>query len=634
MNGALVWISTYTASAEPDRLASRLFPTRAAPQPRRAAQGRVNYLCLLNLDDLTAAGPPPYLAIPLGLVARWALATRDGDLMGGDFPGWIAELFGPAAVYPLADRRGECIHSACPHYKACFVEHSIRRARGAGIVIANHALVMVQAALGGGEDGLPLRLVFDEGHHLFDAADPLFRPTCPASRRRSFGVGCLAPRAPLPAAASPPLEELIGERQDLAAQLDAALHAARTLPVPGWPYRLAGPPRRRRPTPERRETFLHAARDQVRARTREAGDSGLYDSECDLFPLTGALPEAAETLDRALRRLMDPLSRCATASPPAGGGSRGAGGRRAHPLEAAAARSTPGADARRAWLGMSPPCRPTHRCRRRPAYVTGSAGTPRRRDPMPACIATISTPPKPFAAAVAAPAHGVLITSATLRDEAESDQDDPETVCARPRPAPAPPTCRPGHPRRRPSLRLCREHPLPRRHRVAKDIPARSPPSLPGAVPRRGGGGSACSPPSAGCARSMPASPAHSNRPAYRSTPACGCDGQRHPGRCLPRRGTCLPARHRCDAGRGGRARLLPAPAGIRPRAWPRPTILHRESRLHSPAAGPRTTTTAPPATAAPGLRPADPPRRRQGRVRHGWTAPALPACCTACLRG
>ena len=33
---------------------------------------------------------------------------------------------------------------------------------------------MVQAALGGGEDGAPLRLVFDEGHHLFDAADSAF----------------------------------------------------------------------------------------------------------------------------------------------------------------------------------------------------------------------------------------------------------------------------------------------------------------------------------------------------------------------------------------------------------------------------------------------------------------------------
>src|SRR3712207_8446063 len=78
------------------------------------------------------------------------------------------------SIYPLADGRGECIRSACPRYKQCFVEHSIRRARSATLVVANHALVMVQAAQGGGEDGRPLRYVFDEGHHLFDAADAAF----------------------------------------------------------------------------------------------------------------------------------------------------------------------------------------------------------------------------------------------------------------------------------------------------------------------------------------------------------------------------------------------------------------------------------------------------------------------------
>ena len=51
----------------------------------------------------------------------------------------------------------------------------MRRARRAGIVVANHALVMVQAALGGLDDAnLPTRYVFDEGHHLFDAADNAF----------------------------------------------------------------------------------------------------------------------------------------------------------------------------------------------------------------------------------------------------------------------------------------------------------------------------------------------------------------------------------------------------------------------------------------------------------------------------
>jgi len=33
-------------------------------------------------------------AVPLGLVARWAGATRDGDIAGGDFPGWLVDLVG------------------------------------------------------------------------------------------------------------------------------------------------------------------------------------------------------------------------------------------------------------------------------------------------------------------------------------------------------------------------------------------------------------------------------------------------------------------------------------------------------------------------------------------------------------
>src|SRR3546814_12328402 len=96
-------------------------------------------------------------------------------MVGGDFPGWLADLFGPLRTLSLADRRGECIYSACQHYKKCFIERSVRAARQADIVVANHALVMIQAAMGGGDDGqLPSRYVFDEGHHPLAAADSAF----------------------------------------------------------------------------------------------------------------------------------------------------------------------------------------------------------------------------------------------------------------------------------------------------------------------------------------------------------------------------------------------------------------------------------------------------------------------------
>jgi ATP-dependent DNA helicase DinG len=75
--------------------------------------------------------------VPLGLIARWLPATADGDLSGGDLPGWFAELFGPALLPALADRRGECLYAACTHFRRCFVEHTIRRARGARQVPAH-----------------------------------------------------------------------------------------------------------------------------------------------------------------------------------------------------------------------------------------------------------------------------------------------------------------------------------------------------------------------------------------------------------------------------------------------------------------------------------------------------------------
>ena len=163
-NGAPVWISTFTRNLQRqiDQETARLYPDPAERRRRVVVRkGRENYLCLLNYEEAIGGATLAGALLPMALAARWALATRDGDLMGGDFPGWLAELFGHHAVWPLADRRGECIHSACPHYKQCFVEHSIRRARTATLVVANHALVMVQAALGGGEDGKPTRLVFD-----------------------------------------------------------------------------------------------------------------------------------------------------------------------------------------------------------------------------------------------------------------------------------------------------------------------------------------------------------------------------------------------------------------------------------------------------------------------------------------
>jgi ATP-dependent DNA helicase DinG len=427
-NGAPVWIATYTRNLQRqiDQELGRLYPE---PEERRrrvvVRKGRENYLCLLNLEEMLGQAGHPDLAVPLGLVARWALATRDGDLLGGDFPGWLTELHGPAAVYPLADRRGECIRSACPRYKQCFVEHSIRRARTATLVVANHALVMVQAALGSGEDTRPLRYVFDEGHHLFDAADGAFSAALAGGetaelRRWLLGAEGGRSRA---RGLRRRIEELAGDIPELLAPMEAALHAARALPGPGWVNRLGedslplaeGTPERPvNPT----ETFLRAVRRQVLARAPE--EEGLYDVECDLHPLGEDLPEAAEALERALKRLEEPLAtlrdrlqarledeveeletsdriRLETAA-------KGIERRALLPLGA--------------WQAMLRALRerpPTPGERRE--FVDWLALTRREGREVDAGLHRHwLDPTTPFALNVAAPAHGLLITSATLLD--------------------------------------------------------------------------------------------------------------------------------------------------------------------------------------------------------------------------
>ncbi len=52
--------------------------------------------------------------------------SRDGDVVGGDLPGWLGTLFRSRAIRSLTDQRGECIYAGCPHYRKCFIERAAR----------------------------------------------------------------------------------------------------------------------------------------------------------------------------------------------------------------------------------------------------------------------------------------------------------------------------------------------------------------------------------------------------------------------------------------------------------------------------------------------------------------------------
>jgi ATP-dependent DNA helicase DinG len=310
--GGTVWISTYTKALQRqlDRETQRLFPDPKVLRDKVVVRkGRENYLCLLNLEDALQGGFSGRAGILAQLVARWAAYSKDGDMVGGDLPGWLPTLFRRNGSTALTDRRGECIYAGCPHYRRCFIERAARASADADIVIANHALVMVNAARGREAGNRPTRIVFDEGHHLFDAADSTFAIALTGQEAIELRRWVIGPEG-----------TARGRRRGLAARLsdvasyDAeggtaiteARDAAVALPGDDWLKRInAGDPFG--PV----ERLLTAVRGTVYARDAQRGgdtDAG-YGLETELAEPDAPLVEAAQSAAVALDALLRPLTR-------------------------------------------------------------------------------------------------------------------------------------------------------------------------------------------------------------------------------------------------------------------------------------------------------------------------------------
>ena len=305
--GGAVWVSTYTKALQRQLSGetARLFPDPALRRVKVVTRkGRENYLCLLNLEDALQGGFAGRAAVLAQLVARWAAYSADGDMVGGDLPGWLPTLFRRNGPTALTDRRGECVYAGCPHYRKCFIERAARASAEADIVIANHALVMVNAARGRETTTRPTRYVFDEGHHLHDAADAMFATAL-------TGAECIELRRWVVG----PDGNTRGRRRGLAARLSDvasydeaggraiadAVEAARALASDGWLGRLA----EGRPFGAI-ETLLAAVRGLAFARA-EGGDDAGYGLETELAEPDGALIEAAGPAAHALDALLRPL---------------------------------------------------------------------------------------------------------------------------------------------------------------------------------------------------------------------------------------------------------------------------------------------------------------------------------------
>jgi len=410
-----VWISTHTKALQRqlDHELDRVVPNPAAKARRVVLRkGRENYLCLLNLEDAIQGGFTGRAAILAQLAARWARYTRDGDMVGGDFPGWLSALFGASRLAALTDRRGECVYASCPHYRRCFIERSSRRAAAADLIIANHALTLVSASRGRA-DAPMLRLVFDEGHHLFEAADSIFSAHLTGAEGLELRRWVLGPEGGRARGRRRGLEARLGELlyhdEEAGRRLSDTLAAARLLPGEGWLQRVAedspfGP----------FEALLCAIRAQVYARTQpEETGFGLETEVANLLP---AVVETAQGAAAALEALLTPMAAL-----------RGRLGALLEDqpewLDAAARGRLEGAAS-----GLQ---------HREQTLIAWAAMLARLGGPAdPAFIDWFGVdrgdarefdiglhrhwldPTRPFARVVLEPAHGVVITSATLKDRA------------------------------------------------------------------------------------------------------------------------------------------------------------------------------------------------------------------------
>ncbi|MBC7506813.1 MAG: ATP-dependent DNA helicase, partial [Sandarakinorhabdus sp.] len=410
-----VWLSTFTKALQRqlDQETRRAYPDPAEKRQKVVVRkGRENYLCLLNLEDAVQGGFANRAQVFAQLAARWAEYSRDGDMVGGDLPGWLPALFGRTSFSGLTDRRGECIYAGCPHYRSCFIERATRASAQADLVIANHALVMINAARGRAEGAAMTRLVFDEGHHLFDAADATFAVELSGREAVELRNWLLGP----PTASRGRRRGLAARLSDIASYDDAAAAAieriavaARILPGDGWLQRVAGGS-----AEGPIETLLAAVRGQVLARAegRPGTDAG-YSLDTEVAEVLASVVEAAGDAAAALARIGAPMAALKAqleALPEAAPDWLDGGGRAR--VDGAIAGLRLRAETIAAWTGLL-------------ARLGGAA------DPMFVDWFALDRidgrefdigihrhwldPMLPFARTVLEPAHGVLVTSATLR---------------------------------------------------------------------------------------------------------------------------------------------------------------------------------------------------------------------------
>jgi ATP-dependent DNA helicase DinG len=141
-------------------------------------KGRANYLChrrlhqALQETDLFNVNA----AAELRELREWSLTSTSGSRDELD------HTPDPQVWHEICCEIDQCPRTRCAHYQECFFHKARRKAAQADILISNHALLLADLAVRGETENyssaavLPpyARIIFDEAHHLEDAATKSF----------------------------------------------------------------------------------------------------------------------------------------------------------------------------------------------------------------------------------------------------------------------------------------------------------------------------------------------------------------------------------------------------------------------------------------------------------------------------
>ena len=143
-------------------------------------KGMGNYLCLDRLEEERS-----FQRLVQQPAFERMLEQMDGDAWDGDLD-LLPDALPPDSRGRVAADSDQCAWRACPFFRDCYVRKMRQRADDAQVIVVNHTLLLLDAAMDGWL--LPERdvVILDEAHHLEEEATRAFTVTVTPGRVQSL----------------------------------------------------------------------------------------------------------------------------------------------------------------------------------------------------------------------------------------------------------------------------------------------------------------------------------------------------------------------------------------------------------------------------------------------------------------